>query len=206
MEENELMIVDFTSIKGKLNQVINLFLRAEIERRTPLLSMAGRRIAHEGDKTSYETTDKEERQMEYQMAETSFSLTRDEMAKMTFPEILKRIEDAAEDMAKQIEGGVFQTISKEVDKVGNTIEEHSQFSPETLLKGLEIIDIDFDDARDKPRMPTLFVHPNVWGKLKEQDARMTEEERREFERRQKEILDRKYAQYVERESKRKLVD
>jgi len=199
-------MVDFTSIKRKLNQGINLFLRAEIKRRTPLLSMVGKRIAHEGDKTSYETIGKEEKHMEYQKAESSFSLTRDELGKMTFAEILKKVEGAAEDMARQMEGGAFQTISKEVEKVGNTIEGNPPFSPAALLKGLEMMDIDFDDARDKPQLPTIFIHPSQWEKIKEQDARMTEEERREFERNQKEILDRKYAQYVERESKRKLVD
>jgi hypothetical protein len=200
------MIVDFVSIKEKLHQGINLFLRAEVKKRSPFLSLVGSHLMHEGDEHSYETVDKQEKRMEFQKAETRFSLTRDEMSKITFPEILKKMEDSAEDMARQMEGGAFQTIAQEIDKVGNTIPGNPAYSPEALLQGLEMIDIDFDDARDKPRMPTVFIHPSQWEKFKEQDAKMTEEQHKELERKQQAILDKKYEEYVAREGKRKLVD
>jgi len=69
-----------------------------------------------------------------------------------------------------------------------------------------MIDVDFDDTRDKPNLPFLVMHPHLAKKAKEQEARMTEEEKREFDKKREQILDKKYEQYVARESKRKLVD
>lgn len=200
------MIVDFISIKEKLHNGINLYLRAEVKRRAPFLNMIGSRYTHEGDESSYETVDKQEKKMEYKRAETKLILTKEEMSKITFPEILKKIEDLAEDMARQMEGGAFQTLAEETEKVGNTIKGNPPFSPEALLQGLEMIDIDFDDARDKPSLPTIFIHPSQWEKIKEQDEKMTEEQKKEFEKKQQVVLDKKYQEYVTRENKRKLVD
>lgn len=200
------MIVDFISIKRKLHQGINILLREEVKRRTPFLSMIGSRFMHEGNRTSYETVNHERKNLEYKKAESGFSLKREEMSKMTFKEIVEKIQQAAEDMAGQMERGVFQTLKEEIDKAGNIIPGNPPFSPEAFLRGLEMIEIDFDDSRDKPNLPFLVMHPTLAKKVKEQEAQMTEEEKRKFDKKKEQILDKKYEQYVARESKRKLVD
>jgi len=200
------MIVDFTSIKEKFHQGINIFLREEVKRRTPFLSMVGTRYIHEGNRTSCETVDHEEKNLDYKKVESGFSLTREEMSEMTFKEIVEKVQESAKDMAGQMEGGVFQTLNEMINKTGNIIPGNPPFSPEAFLKGLEMIRIDFDDTREKPNLPSLVMHPKLAQKAKEQEARMTNKEKRQFDKKQKEILDKKYKQYVARENKRKLVD
>jgi len=200
------MIVDFVKIKKKLSQWADIFLREEIKRRTRFASRLGSHIIHEGDRASYETVDKEKKKLEYKKAESSFSLTREEMDKITFKEIVEKLKVVAEDMARQIEGGLFQTLSKGIEEAGNVIPGNPPLSPDSILRGLEMIKVDFDDSRDKPILPVLVMHPNLAKKAMEQEAQMTEEEKREFEKKQKQILDKKYEEYLVRESKRKLVD
>ena len=82
------MIVDFVSIKQRLDQITTTFLREEVKKRTPFLSQVGRQLLHEGDKHSYETVDHEKGSMEFQEAGSSFQLTQEEMSKITLKEIM----------------------------------------------------------------------------------------------------------------------
>lgn len=201
------MIVDFVSIKEKLNQGLDILLREEVKKRTPFLGMVGKFLIHEGNKSSYETIEHEKKNLEFKKAESSFMVTREEMNKMTFKDIIQKIQTLAEDMAGQMERGTFQTLLEEIEKAGQNIKGNPPFSPEAFLQGLKMIEIDFDeDSRDKPRLPTIIMHPSQFAKVKEQEAKMTEEEKMDFDKKMKQILDKKYEEYIVRESKRKLVD
>lgn len=201
------MIVDFPSIKQKLDRIADIYLRAEVDKRMPFLREVGKHRLHEGDKHSYETVDNVERDLAMQEAGTSFSLTREQMACISFPEILKKLDEIAEEMANQIEGGTLQRLSDELEEQGRTVPGNPPLSPETLLQALETVQIDFDeDARDKPNLPMLVLHPDAAVRALEQEAAMTEEERERFDRKQAEILDLKYHEYMEREARRRIVD
>lgn len=106
------MIADFNSIKRKLHQAINVFLREEVKCRTPFLSHIGAHYVHEGDRTSYETVDKEKRNLKYQKAESAFTLNREQMNEIKFPQIVEKIQQSAEDMAGQMERVVFQSMNE----------------------------------------------------------------------------------------------
>ena len=72
---------------------------------------------------------------------------------------------------------------------------------------MEKMYVDFeDDDRAKPSKPSLFVGPEAFEKLKESEANATQEDIEKFKKREEEILDKKYAEYMEREGKRKMVD
>lgn len=201
------MIVDFVSIKQRLDQTINIFIREEIKKRTPFLSEVGRQLLHEGDKHSYETVDHEKGTMEFQEAGSSFQLTQDQMGKITFGEIFERMAALADDMAKQMEGNVFRKLSKEMEERNRTVPGSVPFSRDTLLKALEMMQIDFEDGlREKPQLPSLVIHPEALAKAQEQEAGMTEEEKKAFDEKEEHILDRKFQEYMEREGKRKIVD
>jgi hypothetical protein len=66
--------------------------------------------------------------------------------------------------------------------------------------------VDFDDTRDRPHVPSIVLNPKTFEQLKEQTEKMSAEELAAIERRRQEILDKKYEEYVSRESNRKLVD
>jgi len=200
------MIVDFISIKEELRQSINIFLREEVKRHTPFLSRLGRSYVHEGNRTSYETVNHKKKNLDYKKAESGFSFTQEEISKMTFGDIIKKIQQSAKDMAGQMERGAFQTLKETIDKTGNVVSGNPPFSPEAFLKALEMVEIDFDDSRDRPNLPSLIMHPKLAQKAKEQEAQMTKKEKREFDKNKEQILDKKYEDYVARENKRKLVD
>ena len=201
------MITDFIAIKKELHKNFNISLRDEIRKRTPFIQSLNKNMQHEGSRMSYQTYERNEKEMDFKMAKSEFSATREEMSTMTFEDIKNKIVSMAEDFAKQMEGGMFADIFKELESTGNTIDGNPELSPEAILKALEKIYIDFeDDDRSKPSRPSLFVGPEAFAKLKESEAKATQEDMEKFKEREKEILDIKYAEYMEREGKRKMVE
>lgn len=205
--KKEIMIADFPTIKENLHKGMDIFLREEVKRRAPFIAMVGSHFMHEGDKSSYETVDREKKTVDFQRGESKFTLTREEMNKMTIQDIIQKIQASAEDLAGQMERHAFQTLSETIEKAGNTIPGNPPFSPDAFLKGLEMIEIDFeDDDRNKPHLPTLVTSPEVAAKIKEQEAKTTPEEKKIFEEKREKIMDKKYDDFLAREGKRKLVD
>ena len=113
---------------------------------------------------------------------------------------------SAKDMAGQMERTTFQTMGEEIEKAGNVISSNPPFSPDAFLQALEMVELDFDDDRDKPHIPFLVMSPNLAQKVMEEEKQRSQEEKDAFEKRKQTILDKKFEEYVERENKRKLVD
>jgi hypothetical protein len=200
------VIVDFISIKEKLNKTADFVLKTEMERRMPFVRMISTHVQHEGDEASYQTVDNETKEIDYQKTGTWFSLSHDEIAAMSYDDVIEKVIEIASDLAKQIEQNAFARINVILDEAGRTFENKEPISSKVFVDSLEDTEIDFDDTRDKPNLPTIVLHPSALERLKEQDAKMTEEEKQELTRREAEILDRKYEQYLSRENNRKLVD
>lgn len=74
------------------------------------------------------------------------------------------------------------------------------------METLEKIAIDFDDTRDKPRLPTIVTTPSQFEMLKSMNEKLSDLEKKQFESKMSKILDKKYEEYTEREKNRKLVD
>lgn len=199
------MIADFVAVKKRLYQFLNIVMVAEMKKHAPLMAMSQHHVIHEGDASSYETVSHETKELDLQEAQASFSLTRDEMGAITFQEVIGKMCSCAADMARQIEQRAFKTIDEVVASTGNTVVA-SEFGLGAMLEMLEKIQIDFDDTREKPSMPSMLLSPEMIRKLQEADRAMTEEARREFETKKEAVLDRKFEEYAARERKRKLVD
>lgn len=90
-----------------------------------------------------------------------FSIPTKELPATTLDTILAKIDNAAQQIARQVAENIYQTISEAVERVGNTIDAKGQKpSAELILETLAKIQVDFD--RDgKPRMPELHIHPTL---------------------------------------------
>ena len=201
------MIVDFIQIKHALDRAANMFIRAEIKKRTPFVSQIGVIPQHEGSDASYETVDREVQEIDYQLTLSKpITLTKEEMGRLSIGEINTLLIEVAEDMAHKIERTALEKLGQILEDSGNTIVESGPLGPESFLRSLEVMQVDFDDVRERPHIPQIVLHPNTFARLKEQTDRMSKDELSAIERRREEILDKKYDEYVSRENNRKLVD
>lgn len=200
------MIVDFVQIKNKLDKIANEHLMFFLERKAGFLNQIDLHIIHEGHAQTYQTVDNETVEQSLKLIQSSYNLSYEEIKKLKISDILKHVEEIAAELAEQQRELALQRMKEEVDKVGNVVDAKNKSFAESSLEMLEKMQIDFDETRDKPHLPTMIVHPDTGKKLIEEERSMSEEEKLTYEQRQQEILSRKYEEYILRESNRKLVD
>lgn len=201
------MIVDFPSLKAKLDKALHSFLRNEYRKRTVFMNYVGARVFHEGDKHSFENVEHTKNQLDMKEYQSGFSLTDEEMSKISIPEIFMKAEQMADDMAAQVEGGVFVELAAQVDEANQLTSGKQTPFYETFLEAIQKLEMDFeDDLREKPKYPTLFCHPDQVNALQEEEMNLSSEEKEQFETRRGQILDKKFSDFLQRESNRKLID
>jgi hypothetical protein len=201
------MIVDFIKLKRRLDRFAYGHLKGVHVRDGSFLNLMNRYIIHEGNSISYQTVDNETLPMNLEKIESIVELSREELRKLGVQEVLHVYESIASEILEKQHQISFARIGEAVASVGNTIDGTGKNFSQSTLEMLEKIHVVFDDdRRDRPQMPTLVVNPATAEKLKAEAAAMTPEEVEEHDRRQSQILDRKFEEHILRESNRKLVD
>jgi hypothetical protein len=200
------MIVDFPKVKTELDEQLTKYSRQVLRESGALIRRMPVHLQHEGEEHQFNTLDGAEKELPYQDQVGEFTFSRDELPTLLIPEIFKRCADAMREMAGQIEREAFRTIGEAVDEVGNTLKGVDPCNPESFLAALDKIQMDFDGSRQQPVMPTLFADEETIKEFQRRFEALTSEQRHDLDRRREEIVDRKYAEYLSRESDRKLVD
>lgn len=201
------MITDFPEAKKEIKKAVDSVLRAKVKQNAPMLSLVGGKTLHEGDSMGVIHEDGRHVVNPFQHAESQFSVSREEMLTLKPDDLMAKVSTAAEDMAGQMERHLFQTIDESVKESGNTIPGNPELSPEAILTALEMISVDFEnDDRSKPVMPTIVTAPGAFEKLKEHEAKATEEEKQEYKKKQEAIMDKKYQDHLADLESRKIVD
>ena len=201
------MITDFPDIKKELKKVVDAILREKVKQNAPLLSMVNKKILHEGDKLGVTHPDGRHVVNDLKYVESKFFIPQKDIPTMKTEEFLDKISIAAEDMAGQMEGGMFKTIDESIKESGNTIPGNPELGPESILSALDMIFIDFEnDDRSKPIKPSIVAAPAAAEKLMKLEANTTPEEKEKYRKREEVILDKKYAEYMEDLKSRKIID
>ena len=201
------MIVDFPEAKQKIKQTYDTILRQQVKQKAPTWSMGSRKMLFEGDKLAVFRADGTKDVSEMRAAQSEFSIPREDIQNVTAEDMVEKLSAAAEDMAGQIERGLFETLNDAVDKSGNWIPGNPALTPEGILQGLERIWIEFeDDDREKPIKPTIIAAPEAVEKLMQAAEKETKEDKQQYYEKEKVILDRKYKEYMADLSSRKLID
>jgi hypothetical protein len=107
-------------------------------------------------------------------------------------------------MKKQQAQLFFTKIEEATEKTGNIVDGKGKpFSPEFFLEALDKILIEFDD-QGQPYLPTMFVSPELGNRIKDKlpEWESDPNHKKQFD----ELINKKRAEWNDRESHRKLVD
>jgi hypothetical protein len=120
---------------------------------------------------------------------------------LSFQDRIAKLDEAAQEMAKQISEHAFAQINEAVERVGNSI--NGQYlSPETFFEVLEKIHLDFDgDGGHSPL--TVLIPPSLVQQAKETLEKLHQNP--EYKVRYEEIITKKRMEWRDREAARKLV-
>lgn len=198
------MLPDYPTVKRKLATKMQDQLKQEFAQRLGFLNGIDRSIVFEGSRSKIVREDGSVQESDFQEISTALSISTKELESLTPEQMRVKIENAADELAQKQSSLAFETIRKEVEKVGNSFDAKGQpFTAELFLDGLENIEMDFDPVSNKPRLPTLVANPVNIPRMQQELKRLDDDP--ECRRRFKEIIDRKRSDWVARESSRKLV-
>lgn len=201
------MITDFPEVKRKIKKVLDTLLKQKVKQSAPVYSMVNKVTLHEGDKLGVFHADGNHKITEMRYIESQFTILDKEIPTLDSDKIVEKVSKAAEDMAGQLERGLFKTLDETMKETGNIIPGNPELGPESILTALEMVSIDFeDDDRNKPVKPSIIAAPAAAKKLIELEAKTTPEEKKEYQRREDEILDRKYKEYMSDLESRTIID
>lgn len=201
------MITDFPQAKRAIKKSVDAVLREKVRQGAVMYHLAAKHTLHEGNKLGVLHSDGHHVVNELQYVESSFSVSRDEMPKMKADDLLAKVSAAADDMAGQMERGLFKTMDEAIKESGNTIPGNPELGPESILTALEMIQVDFeDDDRTKPVKPSIVAGPEAVEKLMALEAQTTPEQKEEYRKREEAIMDKKYQEHLADLKSRKIVD
>lgn len=197
------MLPDFPEIKGKLLDLFLFGIKYILHQNAPMVALTPKHIIHEGNKTILirEETEIVDIPIKKFSSELKFDIK--ELESLSLKSVFERFQKMALDFATDQEKYLIETLNKELEKVGNVINNKGQpLDPDLFLKLIEKIQLDFNPD-GTPKFPFIFASEKLMNKLKEIFKLLSKEPyKSKFEG----ILEKKRLEYHVRESNRKLVD
>ena len=191
------MITDFPEAKREIKKAVDAVLREKVRRNAPMLAMVNKKTLHEGDKMGVLHPDGRHVLTDLKFAQSEFFVDKKDIPTMKAGDLLEKVSAVAEDMAGQIERGLFQTIDELIKESGNTISGNPELGPDSILTALEMVSVDFeDDDRAKPIKPSIVAAPDAVKKLIELEAKTTLEEKEAYRKKEEAIMDKKYKEHI----------
>lgn len=199
------MLPDFREVKEKLQRSVMLRLRAQVKKRDPVLAMIRTVRQHEGRRHVYATDEGRQRSTDYQPVIAEITINQHETVEWGMDEIVRRVDGMAEQMIGQIVPTIFATLRESTHETGHVVDAGGKpFSFEMFLEAIEKVQIDFDEQSGQARLPTMVVDPKLGERIR--TLLPDWEGNEEYKRRMTEVLERKKAEWNDREGDRKLVD
>jgi hypothetical protein len=127
-----------------------------------------------------------------------------EYENLNFQDIINKIDEIAQEMAKQNFKLLFNSINDAVGKTGNYINVGGELKPKHIFEILDTLQIEFEDDGSFPSSLTILLPPQLEEKAKKvmEEIFHTPELRKKYEK----IINQKRSEWRARESCRKLVD
>ena len=197
------MFPDFLKVKGRLQKMLDYEMKqAHLSHMGPLADIP-KSIIFEGNKTVVirEDGSVEENNLEKVTAELEVQFA--EVEGMTPEMVLDKINRTAKEMAEKVKKSAYEQIEKSAEEVGNVVDADGQpFSMDLFFEMLEKIDRDFDEDGN-PSLLMCPVNPKLYPSVAKVISQSEGDP--EYDKRYKEIIERKREEWRARESNRKLV-
>lgn len=198
------MLPDFPKLRIELTRRLQSEFKKQTRLRAPLVAQIKVVAQHEGKGGSYQTEDGEIKAIDQKQVSVPVESPLASGPSFGYEDAFKKVDEAAEKMARKETKILFASLNEAVEEVGNAIDAQGQpLSAELILKAWETIQIDFDE-KGNPKMPTLVFNPIQKQNVEEQFRRLKNEP--QLMERHQEIMNRKRLDWYDRESRRKLVD
>jgi len=197
------MLPDYPSLKKEIREVLDVFLKKQVEHYSVAMQQIPKTKLFEGKGTVIKRRTGEEDPTPFMSSETGFELKYDEIPEMSINDILAKLDQAALSMAEKMELTFFKSISEQLDKAGRTFgQKGGPLTGKSILNALRNIFISFD-KNGKPSLRSIFHGPKLEKSMKKAIKEINENP--ELKKEEKEIWLQKKEEWRAEEASRKLV-
>lgn len=197
------MLPDLPKLKRELQRIVDQYLQRQVRARMGVFDEAPRHILHEGTRMRIVRADGTVEESSLKQATAEMAIKMEEIPTLSIEDRVVRLDEIAEEMAKQISEHLFGTLNETLEKAGQVVDAKGKpFDAETLFGVLSSIQLNFDDSGQHHGLK-LVVPPamaeRVRAVFEQIDADPT------LKRRHEELINRKFGEWRDREAARKLV-
>jgi len=197
------MLPDFPKLKTEVHRDVLARIRRRVDRADSVVSQIKRFSQHEGRDMRYERIDAPPVQSGPEEIGAPFQVLLSDVPDLVGPKLDAKIDEIAQEIAKQQAGMFFRRTQETCDEVGNAIDAAGQpLSAELLLEMLSKVQMDFEP--DGTPTGQFVIHPDMVPALKKAGEELERDPG--LKRRHEDILRRQREEWAARESHRKLVD
>jgi hypothetical protein len=197
------MLPDYPRLKGRLKEKFEAMVSEKIQEE-PLLSQIRRTIVHEGNIFAVTSYEGYSTKSEYEQFASGFNIDVDTIIEKGPNAFYEKVPSLSREIADKMAHQTISTMEKVTEATGNVVTGKEGITPNLILDTLEKIEIGFDESRN-PIMPTIVMSPQDFEIFKSKEKEW-EAQAPAIEARRKEIIEKKRKEWVDRESRRKLVD
>ena len=201
------MLPDFPRSRQELRERLLYYVKMQVQERSVFATLGRQFTQHEGHGFTYEQLqDEGKRTVEsgFEEIRTPMQFRFEDVPKLVGEARLQQLNEYAEDMARQQSMLAYRVLGEASERAGTAIDAGGQpMTKELFLKSEEMREVDFDPVTGKVQ-GVYIAHPdtasamhNLWQEW---------EKDRVFMKAVDEIRARKYEEWRDRESRRKLVD
>ena len=194
----------FNDVQEEFHRLSILLVKISTRQYSPLLKQVKSKEIPEGASFSIISKGKED-VLDFKKIESKIVITKENYLNLDFPFIIVSLIRLGYEMAKQIDKKSFQKINSVLEAAGQTVNANNQpFTHDLLLKLFDKIEIEFDNEGKMMPGYTFFLHPDLLEKIAPQ-VKEWESDPAKKEAFNK-LMEKKYNEYLTKESNRKLLD
>lgn len=197
------MLPDIPPLKKEIARKLQAAFKQRVNAYMGAINEAPRHFIKEGRRVVTIRPDGRNDETELKAASAETSIRFDEVPHLSFQDRLARLDEAAREMARQINEHAFGQINEAVERVGNVVDGGGKpLSPEVFLETIEKIHLDFN-ADGSPSQLTVVIPLGMEQRAKETMEKLQQDP--EYSKRYQDIIDKKRLEWRDREAARKLV-
>ena len=194
----------FNDLQEEFHRLSILLVKFTTRQYSPLLRQVKSKEIPEGAGFSIIRKEKED-PLNFEKIESKVEIKKENYLKIDFPFIILSLIRLGYEQARQIDKKSFKKLNSILEAAGQIVDGKNQpLTHELLLKMFDKIEIEFDDKGKMMPGYSIFMHPDLWKKIaphiKEWEADPTKNEA--FNK----LMEKKYNEYLIKESNRKLLD
>lgn len=196
------MLPDWPEAKSELANALGRFVRLMVQERLGFLSEIREMTVHEGDRTSISRADGSSDEQCFTQLGAEMRIPEDEFAGLPIPQLLEKLCDVAEQLARARSEHAFSALGAAAEAVGNVVNaDGSSSTADLILQSWEAVEIAFDEL-GRPLWPTIVVAPGQEEAARSAIAQIAQEP--ELRQRADRMIRQKREQWLAREADRTL--